>query len=171
MGVSPETESSCSSSNEADLQPILGSHHLHLPVRLTPGAGWLEDLTTHRATDDQISCADLEICVNGVMRATLYVERSKLISDGQARLQVDCRLGRLSPLSMHHFRHDVIPLLHQVRTFHSPARALHSRVTTSAFFAAPEGRPDCHQDLAACHPLRTQAHIKHRAANRVPFEP
>ena len=107
------------------------------------------------------SCADLEICVNGVI--TLYVERSNLMSDGQARLQVECWLGRFTPLSMHHFRHDVIPLLHQVRTFHSPARALHSRVTTSAFFAAPEGRPDCHQDLAACHPLRTQAHIKHRA--------
>ena len=149
----------------------MGSHHLHLPVRLTPGAGWLEDLTTHRATDDQISCADLEVSLNGVTRARPYVERSNLMSDGQARLHVECRLGRLSPLPMHHFRHDVIPPIHQVPTFHSPARALHCRVTTSAFFAAPEGRLDCHQDLAVCHQLRTQAHIKHRAANRVPFEP
>ena len=150
---------------------MLGSHHLQLPVRLTPGAGWLEDLTTHRAPDDQMSCADLQSCVNGAARAIEYVERANLMSDGHARLHVECRLGRLPPLPIHHFRHDVILPIRQVRTFHSPARALRCRVTTSAFFAAPEGRPDCHQDLAACHRLRMQAHTKRRAANRVPFEP
>ena len=139
--------------------------------RLTADHGWPKDSTTYQVIEDQIGCADLEISGNGVTRAIEYVERANLMSDGQVRLHVECRLGRLSPLSMHHFRHDVNPPIHQVRTFHSLVRALHCRVTTSAFFAAPEGRPDCHQDLAVCHQLRTQAHIKHRAANRVPFEP
>ena len=68
---------------------MLGSHHLQLPVRLTPGAGWLEDLTTHRATDDQMSCADFQSCVNGAARAIEYVERANLMSDGHARLHLN----------------------------------------------------------------------------------
>ena len=118
-----------------------------------------------------MGCADLEISGNGVTRAIEYVNRANLMSDGQVRLHVECRLGRLSPLSMHHFRHDVNPPIHQVRTFHSRVKALRCRATISAFFGVPQGRQDCHQDLAACHQPRTQAHIEHRAANRAPCEP
>lgn len=150
---------------------VPGTHLLLLPVRLKTDPGWPKDSKTHQATDGQMGCADLEVCVNGVTRAIECIECANRMSDGQAWLHVECRLGRLSPLPMHHFRHDVIGPIWQVRTFHNPARALHCRVATSAFFATPEGRPDCHQDLAACHQLRRQAHIKHRAANRVPFEP
>ena len=139
--------------------------------RLTADPGWPKDSTTYQVIEDQMGCAVLEICVNGVTRAIEWVELANLMSDGQVRLYVQCRLGGLSPLSMHHFRHDVIRPIWQVRTFHSLVRALHCRVTTSAFFAAPEGRQGCHQDLAACHRLRMQAHTTRRAANRVPFEP
>ncbi len=55
---------------------------------------------THQATDGQIRCADLEICVSDVTRAIECVERANLMSDGQAWLHVECRLGRLSPLPM-----------------------------------------------------------------------
>lgn len=74
MGVRHERTPFCISCNVADLQPLLSSDHLQLPVRLTPGAGWLEELTTHGATDDEMTCADLQNRVNGATRAIEYVD-------------------------------------------------------------------------------------------------
>jgi hypothetical protein len=74
------------------MRQIPGKDLLLLPVRLESDPGWsilirpLAD--THQAIDDQMGCADLEICVNGVTRAIEYVERANLMSDGQDRLHV-----------------------------------------------------------------------------------
>ena len=94
-----------------------------------------------------------------------------VMSGGRANLDVECQLDQLSPMLRREFRHDVIRSTQQVRTFHSRVKALRCRATISAFFGVPQGRQDCHQDLAACHQPRTQAHIEHRAANRAPCEP
>ena len=93
------------------------------------------------------------------------------MSGGRDSLHAECPLDRLSRLPRHHFRHDVIRSMHQGRTFHSRVRALRCRATISGFFAAPEGRPDCHQDLSAYHQPRTQGHTERRATNRASFEP
>ena len=109
-------------------------------------------------------CGDLVMYVDGVMRA---VDLLSLLSEARANRNVQCPLGRLSPSRKKQFRHDVIRLIHQGRTFRSRVGALRCRATNSAFFAAPEGRLDRHQDLAACHQPHMQAHTERRATNQV----